>query len=268
MPKPKVIFVTNPLHNDIEEDQFLATYLSETFEIQLCTLPEAITQVKSTHYCLIRNAWPSRLFKAEFKEFERVCKENTVVVYNPIHRNGYLEDKNYLVSLYQDGYPVIPSIRSITDLKNIPISNEYLIKPLDGASSWGIETLSKADLIKLNPQEYLIQPKLNFQDEISFFFIDNELAYTLVSAGPKGRWDLKEYTPTENELQWAEAFVNWNKLPFGLQRIDACRMPTGEMYLMEIEDTMPYLSLEVLNPASKEEVLNTLVDSLKLIFRS
>lgn len=263
MVKTKILFITNPYHSDPEEDQFLADYLSSVFAIQVCTLAEAINLVEETPRCLIRNAWPSRLFKPEFTQFQDMCRKNNILVYNPIHRQGYLEDKNYLISLYQEGYQVIPSTSSIKTLNNIPASREYLIKPLDGASSWGIEVLNKENLIIQNPQHHLIQPKLDFQDEISFFFIDNQPVYSLVSAGPTGRWDLKEYRPTETESQWAINFVNWNKLPFGLQRIDACRMPNGELYLMEIEDTMPYLSLEVLTPKTKEIVQTSLVKSLK-----
>lgn len=263
MTKKHILFITNPHHSDPEEDQFLAEYLSNFFAVQVCTLAEAINLTAKIPRCFIRNAWPSRLFKTEFTQFQNICRENNILVYNPIHRNGYLEDKNYLISLYQQGYPVIPSALSVTNLHDLPESQEYLIKPLDGASSWGIETLNRTRLIAKNPQDYLIQPKLDFQDEISFFFIDNEPMYSLVSAGAKGRWDLKEYIPTEAESEWAKLFVQWNNLPFGLQRIDACRMRSGELYLMEIEDTMPYLSLEVLSPETKEIVLTTLVKSLQ-----
>lgn len=264
--RPKILFITNPHNSDPEEDQFLAAYLSEIFEVQICTLTEAINLIGKTPRCLIRNAWPSRLFKPELTQFQGVCKAQNILVYNPIHRQGYLEDKNYLVSLYQAGYPVIPSTRSVTNLDDIPQCNEYLIKPLDGASSWGIETLSKTQLVAKNPQEHLIQPKLQFQDEISFFFIDNQPAYNLVSAGPKDRWNLKEYAPTKVELEFAKTFVAWNQLPYGLQRIDACRMPNGHLYLMEIEDTMPYLSLEVLTDETKAKVLKSFFESLQKQF--
>ncbi len=262
MIKPRLLLITNQQNTDPEEDQYLANYLQKSFSVTLCSLTEAIVIAPNFDGCLVRNAWPSRLFKAEFKQFQKMCLEKKIRLYNPIHRNGYVEDKNYLVELYKVGYPVIPAVRFTKELDQLPATNEYLIKPLDGASAWGVEVMNLEQLLSRNPLNHIIQQKLHFQDEISFYFIDDHLTYTLVSSGPNQRWDLTEYSPTATEIDWAQKFVNWNQLPFGLQRIDACRMANGELLLMEIEAMMPFLSLDALNEDSRQRVCRTLEQSL------
>ncbi|MCX6780209.1 MAG: hypothetical protein NT034_03450, partial [Candidatus Magasanikbacteria bacterium] len=84
-----------------------------------------------------------------------------------------------------------------------------------------------------------------------------------ISAGMDQRWELREYVPSQIEVEWASKFVVWNNLPYGLQRIDACRLLDGKLLLMEIEDTFPVLSLEILSENTKNKVLSQLVFSLK-----
>lgn len=259
---PRLLLITNQQNTDPEEDQYLASYLQKSFIVTLCSVAEAVVIAPNFDGCLVRNAWPSRLFKAEFEQFQKMCLEKKTRIYNPIHRNGYVEDKNYLVELYKDGYPVIPTVRSIRQLDQLPATDEYLIKPLDGASAWGVEVMNIKQILSRDPLNHIIQPKIYFQDEISFYFIDDYLTYTLVSSGRDQRWDLTEYSPTATEIDWAQKFINWNQLPFGLQRIDACRMESGELLLMEIEAMMPFLSLDALNENSRLRVCHTLEQSL------
>ena len=54
---------------------------------------------------------------------------------------------------------------------------------------------------------------------------------------------MKEYVPTEEDLAFAERFIEWNNLDWGIQRVDACRSKQGELLLVELEDLNPYLSL-------------------------
>lgn len=262
MPKPSLLFITNQQNTDPEEDQYLANYLQRSFSVTLCSLAKAIVIAPNFDGCLVRNAWPSRLFKADFERFQKMCLEKKIKLYNPIHRNGYVEDKNYLVELYKAGYPVIPSVRFSNEINQLPVSDAYLIKPLDGASTWGVEVMNQSELLSTNPANHIIQPKLNFLNEVSFYFIDDELTYTLVSSAPDQRWKLTEYSPTTAESNWAKIFANWNQLPFGLQRIDACRMANGELLLMEVEAMMPFLSLDCLDEDSRQHVCHKLEQSL------
>ncbi|MBI4836508.1 MAG: hypothetical protein HY817_04590 [Candidatus Abawacabacteria bacterium] len=263
MALPALLFVTNFKNSDPEEDIFLANYLQSHFAVTIMSPAEACQEIQHFSSCLVRNAWPSRILKDDLMNLQILCRKHQVRLYNPIHRSGYVEDKHYLVDLHKNHFPVIPTINNLQDLSSLGEKNTYMIKPLDGSSSWGVEELGTDQLGQRDLTNYLIQPKMDLKDEVSFYFIDDRLTYTLLSAGPNKRWELHEYEPTTSELSWATNFVTWNKLPYGLQRIDACRMADGSLYLMEIEDQIPFLSLDALTESRREHICLKLIDSLK-----
>ena len=259
---PELLFVTNPDHEDADEDAYLARELSDTFDVHLVSPSEAATQIADVRRCLIRNAWPSRQFKQELESIVRIGRERNIKLYNPAHRTGYVEDKRYIGELQRLGYPVIPTVFSATEIDRLPSSASYLIKPNDGCSSFGIETVDRNELMTRNPNGYLIQPELDFKNEVSFYFIDDQFEYAMESAGKGRRWELTLFQPSADDIRWAQRFVDWNKLPYGIQRIDACRMPSGELFLMEIEDQMPLLSILELSKEVRERLCSQIKTSL------
>lgn len=256
---PKLLFVTNPWNSGQKEDQFLANHLGSEFQV-IKTDPIAATQIVTQFSrVLIRNAWPSSLFASQLKQIQTICEANQIKTYNPIHRGGWVEDKSYLAELYQKGYPVIPSF--LTN-ETLPSSRYFLAKPLDGCSSNGILKLSKQEIADLVLDGYVIQPEINFVREISFYFIDQIFTYAMASKGRFKRWELEAYTPKEWEVEWATQFVTWNRLPWGVQRIDACQNAEGSLLLMEIEDQTPLLSLLALRPSLQKWALFRLEKSV------
>ncbi len=262
---PPLLFITNINNGDPQEDQFLSNYLSNFFVVTLVDITQAPAVLPLFKSCLIRNAWPSRLFVKEFELIKNISAQFGIKLYNPIHRNNFIEDKNYLVDLFDRGMPVIPTVNSLENLSKLNMPDLYIIKPIDGCSSFGVQELLPHEIIQKDLSDFIIQPKIIFEYEISFYYIDNIFVYATVSDGPDQRWELREYVPSPAEIEWANQFVVWNNLPYGLQRIDACRMKSGELLLMEVEDTFPVLSLEILSENTKNKVLATLVESLKNI---
>ena len=92
-----------------------------------------------------------------------------------------------------------------------------MYKPLNGCSGRGIVTGPTEELPK---ESGIYQPWLDFEYEVSLFFIDNVFSYSLRSAGQTNRWELFEFEPSERDLAWAMRFVDWNGLSYGIQRID------------------------------------------------
>lgn len=264
MSLPHLTLITNSAHHYAKEDQFLARFLRDYFLVEVVSPHQAPQALLTAERCLIRNAWPADIFAKEFREIERLIKERGILAYNPLHRRGYLEDKTYLLELFRGGFPVIPTINDITDLAQLGETTQYVVKPLDGCSSRGVRILYAKDLTKRPLKGQLIQPLVDLIDEISLFFIDNKFHYALVSAGPGRRWNLVEYQPTKVEIAWAQRFVEWNQLPYGLQRIDACRLKTGDLLLVEIEDQMPLLSLDRLSSDTRKRVCRRFAESLCL----
>jgi hypothetical protein len=150
-----------------------------------------------------------------------------------------------------------------------------MIKPIDGADSVGIQRLSGAsalrELARCNPSKrnYLVQRAVEFDYEVSFYFVGTTCVYALRSGGPEARWEMSEYSAARNESTWAAdmdfaaRLMAWNGSSRGVVRVDGVREArTGELFLMEIEDYNPYLSLDLLDEAKREGFYDVLAHSL------
>ena len=80
---------------------------------------------------------------------------------------------------------------------------------------------------------------------------------------PGRRWELQPYEPTPADLEFAHRFIDWNTLAYGIQRVDACRAPGGELLLVELEDLNPYLSLDVLDDGARDAFVAATARSLR-----
>ena len=71
-----------------------------------------------------------------------------------------------------------------------------------------MEFLSKDEVllrsVDKNDKNTLIQPLINFEYEVSFYFIDKEFQYALYAPDKNRRWELKEYTATKEDLDFAQ----------------------------------------------------------------
>ena len=73
---------------------------------------------------------------------------------------------------------------------------------------------------------------VDFAYEVSFYYVDHSFQYALYAPDPERRWQLERYEPTPDDLDFARRFVEWNTLDHGIQRVDACRTPDGELLLV------------------------------------
>ncbi len=265
-PRLPLLFITNPKNSDPKEDRFLAQWLQSFFDVTVVDPKKATEQLPFFPFCLIRNAWPSDLFEQEFKQMRKVVIDKNIKSYNPFHRAGFVEDKTYLIDLYRAGFPVIPCIDSLADLDQLPVANTYLIKPKNGCSSRGIKIVSRKNLQHKTLHHHLIQPVVSFTNECSFYFVDGNFVYALASANRHARWNLHEFIPTKTDIAFAKQFIDWNALPYGLERIDTCRLSNGSMLLMEVESEMPMLCLHLLSDKTRKHVLQTLLESMQRAF--
>jgi hypothetical protein len=100
---------------------------------------------------------------------------------------------------------------------------------------------------------------------VSFYFVDRTLQYALYAPDPERRWALEPYEPTDEDREFARRFVEWNDIAYGVQRVDACRAPGGELLLVELEDLNPYLSLDVLSPEARDSFVARMKTSLRAL---
>ena len=184
-------------------------------------------------------------------------------LFNDLAGKGDILGKQHLLDLFSEDYPVIPTVKSVDELDKLGPFSRYLVKPIDGCDSHGLQILHKDQLMSLSMDGFVIQPMIDFEYEVSFYFIENEFQYALYAPDPHRRWELQHYSPDERDLEFAASFIKWNSCNRGIQRIDACRDKKGRLLLMEIEDYNPYLSLELLDYVIKDKFVKTLKSKIE-----
>ncbi len=264
----KILFLTD-FSNGNQEDLITIDYLKQNFEVTSSYF-EGIESVEDQFdLIVIRNTWPSDPSKfARFnhlkKAFLERAKMKDLKVYNDLNACCDRLGKGYSSRLFEEEYPVIPTIDSLKHLEKLPRVDEYLLKPKDGFSSFGIKTIAHSELENATLDYQILQPKLAFEHEISFYFVDDKLLYALIFSPHKGADDLlvSIHTPSQKEIDFAMQFIQWNKMEYGASRIDVLRLKNGELLLLEIEDDSPCFALDHLNEGLKEKFLMELNRSI------
>ncbi|MBT2455746.1 hypothetical protein [Streptomyces sp. ISL-86] len=242
-----------------DEDVFLTSRLREHFPIALCHPLDAQALMPGFDAVIVRNSGPVLHYQEAYDAFRAAALASGTRVYNPLTGRGDMAGKQYLLDLTEAGYPVIPTIDDPARLALLPDVPSYAVKPKQGADSIGLTfTPHPAG----PPGEILIQPRIDFTYEVSFYFVDDAFQYALYAPDPARRWELQPYEPTPADLSFARAFIEWNTLAHGIQRVDACRAPSGELLLVELEDLNPYLSLDLLPADVQDGFITSLTESL------
>ncbi len=168
------------------------------------------------------------------------------------------QGKHYLSKLYKDGYPVVPTIIDPKEINKLEKSDTYLIKPVNGYASYGIIESSLKDIKNYWNKNYVIQPKLDFESEIQFYFIGNKFEFAQIFTPKKllSHENAKFYTPATNEIEIAKRFALLNGENFnGVQRIDFLKY-NNKLLLSELEDDSPYMAIEALSNEQREIFIN------------
>jgi len=270
--RPRLLFVTDLAYpakgrRYCDEDIFLASRLREHFDLALCHPLDAAALLDSPGFdaALVRNSGPVVHHQAAYDDFRaRAAERGTPVSTQPTGK-GDQAGKQYLVDLTAQGFPVIPTVDRAADLGKLPEAAEYVVKPKLGADSMGLEFLPPERLPALPYDEgcgVLVQPRIDFRYEVSFYYLDHTFQYALRAPRPDRRWLLERYDPSPADLHFARRFIDWNDIDHGIQRVDACRAPDGGLLLVELEDLNPYLSLDLLDDATRDSFVASLTTSL------
>ncbi|MEV8018433.1 hypothetical protein AB0O76_19255 [Streptomyces sp. NPDC086554] len=268
--RPRVLFVTDLAYEArgrryCDEDIALSSHLREDFDIALCHPLDAQSLMDAYDAVLIRNSGPVLSYRSAFDAFRAQALESGTRVYNQLTGRADMTGKQYLLDLTAAGLPVIPTVDSAKDLDALPRTDTYVTKPKLGADSIGLEFLTREELPSRTDTEgtALIQPRIDFTYEVSFYFIDDTFQYALYAPHPDRRWVLEPYSPTPADLSFAQRFIYWNTIDHGIQRVDACRTPEGTLLLVELEDLNPYLSLDLVPQEHRDAFITNLKASLR-----
>ncbi|MFJ5193458.1 hypothetical protein ACIQCQ_15245 [Streptomyces sp. NPDC088394] len=267
-PRPSVLYVTDLAYEArgrryCDEDIRLTARLREEFDVALCHPRDAAALLDGFDTVVIRNSGPVLHYQEAYDAFRARARELGTRVYNPLHGRGDMAGKQYLVDLSRAGHPVIPTVDRAADLGTLPEAPEYVVKPKLGADSAGLRFVREAALPEGEDGTLLVQPRIDFRYEVSFYFIDHDFQYALYAPDPERRWVLEPYAPDGADLAFARGFVEWNSLDHGIQRVDACRTARGELLLVELEDLNPYLSLDRVAEPVREAFVTRLKASLR-----
>lgn len=267
-PRPSVLFLTDLSYQArgrryCDEDIFLTSRLREEFDVALCHPRDAAALLEGFDIAVIRNSGPVLHHQEAYDAFRARARELRVPVHNPLDGRGDMAGKQYLVDLSRAGYPVIPTVDRAADLGLLPAAAEYVVKPKLGADSVGLTFVTEPALPSGAEGTLLVQPRIDFDYEVSFYFIDRDFQYALYAPHPDRRWALEPYEPTGADLDFARRFVEWNSLDHGIQRVDACRTCEGALLLVELEDLNPYLSLDRVAEPVREAFVTRLRASVR-----
>ncbi|MFF1393563.1 hypothetical protein ACFVZD_07075 [Streptomyces sp. NPDC058287] len=266
--RPRILYVTDLAYpargrRYCDEDIALSARLREDFDVALCHPLDAASLMDGFDAVVVRNSGPVLHYQAAYDAFREQALARGVRVYNALSGKADMAGKGYLLDLTTAGYPVIPTVARAADLLLLPEADEYVVKPLLGADSIGLEFVGREALSGLEFDGILVQPRIRFRYEVSFYFVDRTLQYALYAPRPDERWVLEPYEPTDADREFAQKFVDWNTIGHGIQRVDACRTPEGELLLVELEDLNPYLSLDLVDAGTRDAFVAAMADSLR-----
>lgn len=267
-PRPRLLFVTDLAYEArgrryCDEDIFLSARLREDFDTALCHPLDAAALMGAYDAVLVRNSGPVLNYQSAYDDFRARALADGVRVHNQLTGRADMAGKQYLLDLTAAGYPVIPTVDRRADLGRLPEAGQYAVKPKLGADSIGLRFLTRAELDALDYDDVLVQPRVDFAYEVSFYFVDDAFQYALHAPDPGRRWALEPYDPSPADLAFAQRFIDWNTIDHGIQRVDACRAPSGELLLVELEDLNPYLSLDLLPTGTRDAFVTALKASLR-----
>ncbi|MEU1259013.1 hypothetical protein [Streptomyces chartreusis] len=265
--RPRVLYVTDLAYpargrRYCDEDIFLTSRLRDDFDLALCHPRDAAALMGAFDAVVVRNSGPVLTYQDAYDDFRRRAIADGTRVYNPLSGRADMAGKQYLLDLTAAGYPVIPTVDRAEDLHRLPEADRYVVKPKLGADSMGLRIVPVKEVRDSVAGDVLVQPCVDFAYEVSFYFVDHDFQYALYAPHTDRRWQLERYEPTDGDLEFARRFVEWNGLGHGIQRVDACRAPGGELLLVELEDLNPYLSLDALDDAGRDAFVAAMKTSL------
>ncbi|MGW2823586.1 hypothetical protein ACWC24_21720 [Streptomyces sp. NPDC001443] len=266
--RPRVLYVTDLAYpargrRYCDEDILLTARLRADFDLALCHPRDAAALMDAFDAVVVRNSGPVLAYQEQYDAFREQALRSGTRVYNPLTGSADMAGKQYLLDLSAEGLPVIPTVDRPADLGLLPEAEHYIVKPKLGADSIGLRTVTADELPGLADGTVLVQPRIDFTYEVSFYFVDHDFQYALHAPDPDRRWELRPYEPTGEDLEFAHRFIAWNTLDAGIQRVDACRAPDGRLLLVELEDLNPYLSLDALDESRRDAFVAATARSLR-----
>ncbi|MGJ0121109.1 hypothetical protein ACQ7HM_18045 [Williamsia sp. MIQD14] len=266
--RPRMSFLTDPEYaaagrRYCAEDIYLAGRLGDDFAVASTHPDHATDLMEHFDIVVVRNTGPVTRHQESYDRYRARASGLGIPVFTELSGRADQAGKQYLVDLWAQGYPVMATVDSVSDLEKLPEVETYVVKPKFGADSVGMRFVSRAEVGDLGGGEWLIQPKVDFEYEVSFYFVDHDFQYALYAPSTAHRWELEPYEPSDTDLAFSQRIVDWNTIEHGIQRVDACRAVDGTLQLVELEDLNPYLSLDRVTLEARNGLVDAVIRSVR-----
>ncbi len=248
-----------------EEDLYITSQLKEHFNILIGHPHQVLSYMDIADILVFRNTGSVIGYQEYFEKFVAEAKEKKILTFNSFDGKADIKGKQYLLDLMELEYPVIPTIERMEDLDKLGNPETYVVKLKNGADSIGMEFLGREEVLQTDLKGRLVQPYLDFEYEVSFYYLNNKFQYALYAPNKEKRWELQEYSANDDDLSFADKFIQWNDMERGIQRIDGCRLKGNSLLLVEVEDLNPFLSLDALSEANRKNFLKNFISALELL---
>ena len=208
---------------------------------------------------LLRNTWDTDATIETIKEKSNFRRRVINKSLPCINFDGKCDgnSKEYLVHLYKNGYPVIPTVDNMEDLQMLDECDKFLLKLKDSYDGIGQMVVDKQELKQKYTNSYIIQPFLKFKSEVQFYYIKDKFEYALEFVPGKIPIypEAIKYIPNENEIKLANEFSKLNGNYYGIQRIDFIKLNNENLLLTELEDIAPYLDLDCVDEETRNKFI-------------
>src|ERR1700684_197811 len=136
MSKPALLLLTDATNKSPREDVMIGEFLTRDFVVTCMHPRDSETAEELADVIVIRNIWNEENYGEPEPWYDRWRSKPWLAIHDDLYmREG--EYKDYLLRLYQQGYPVIPSVDAIQDLPRLPETELYFIKPKNGFDAIG-----------------------------------------------------------------------------------------------------------------------------------
>lgn len=248
-----------------EEDIFITSFLKQNFNVLLVHPTQAIAFLDVADLLIFRNTGPIMDYKKEYYNLMEAVQLKNSKTFNSFDGKADMQGKDYLIQLTKLDFPVIPTVEQLNEINTLGITDQYMIKIKDGADSIGMEVVNFEQLKKIDLSNKIIQPFIDFEHEISFYYINNQFQYALYAPDKTKRWELQEIDVNTSDIQFANQFIQWNDMQQGITRVDACRLKDGSLLLVELEDLNPFLSIQRASEKTQKLFLNNFITTINAI---
>lgn len=255
---------------DPDEGIFVGALRARGHEVEVVAWDDASVDWRSFDLAVIRSTWNYVHHVDAFRDWLARVSEQTRLE-NPAASVRWNLDKRYLRELAERGVPIVPT--HFVELEDATPSRDMLarfddvvIKPAVSAGSFTTDRFRMGDAAERARAEafldehrrtrvMMVQPyqtSIDHEGERSLVFVDGELTH-MMKKRPRflsGPIAIEGPIPSSSEERALAAQV---LAPFDgkllYARVDVVPSSTGELQLMELEITEPYLTLDHHPPA-------------------